>query len=246
MKRQEALLVCQNVTKDFGGLVAVKDLSFEVNRGELLGIIGPNGAGKTTVFNLITGLVPPTSGVIEFKGEDVVGLKPHDICMRGISRTFQLVRTFLNLSVYDNIILGALFGRGDRGRNFEDRVLEVLDLTELSTRKDVITKNMNTQERKRVEIGRALATNPELLLLDEPMAGLNRTEVKQLSELIRRISEKGVTLIVVEHVMKAIMNLANRVVVLHHGEKLAEGSPREMTRTKSVIEVYLGDTYVPT
>lgn len=246
MKRQEALLVCQNVTKDFGGLVAVKDLSFEVNRGELLGIIGPNGAGKTTVFNLITGLVPPTSGVIKFKGEDVVGLKPHDICMRGISRTFQLVRTFLNLSVYDNIILGALFGRGDRGRNFEDRVLEVLDLTELSTRKDVITKNMTTQERKRVEIGRALATNPELLLLDEPMAGLNRTEVKQLSELIRRISEKGVTLIVVEHVMKAIMNLANRVVVLHHGEKLAEGSPREMTRTKSVIEVYLGDTYVPT
>ncbi len=240
------MLVCQNVTKDFGGLVAVKDLSFEVNRGELLGIIGPNGAGKTTVFNLITGLVPPTSGVIKFKGEDVVGLKPHDICMRGISRTFQLVRTFLNLSVYDNIILGALFGRGDRGRNFEDRVLEVLDLTELSTRKDVITKNMTTQERKRVEIGRALATNPELLLLDEPMAGLNRTEVKQLSELIRRISEKGVTLIVVEHVMKAIMNLANRVVVLHHGEKLAEGSPREMTRTKSVIEVYLGDTYVPT
>lgn len=237
------LLEGKGVTKYFGGLAAVLNVDFQVERGEVVGLIGPNGAGKTTLFNLISGALVPQSGTIRFRNENITGLKPHVICRKGIARTFQLVRIFPNMSVLENVLMGVLFGKPD-GLNL-DRALEEadrwLDFVGLSAVKSLPARNLTLVNQKRLEVARALATGPELLLLDELMAGLNPTEVAQAMALVSRIRDLGVTIFVVEHVMKAIMGICDRIIVLHHGEKIAEGTPQEIASNKTVIEVYLGE-----
>ncbi|MBN2402906.1 MAG: ABC transporter ATP-binding protein [Spirochaetes bacterium] len=237
------ILDIQGLKKCFGGLAATANVNFNVQQGEIVGLIGPNGAGKTTLFNLISGSIAPDSGAIIFKGRDIAGQKPFRICRAGIARTFQSVKIFSGMSVFNHILIGYLFGDhkdgiSGRGREQAAGILEFVGLSEMSERR---AGDLTLASQKRLEVARALATRPELLLLDEVMAGLNPTEISEVMELVRKIKEKGITIIMIEHVMKAIMEICNRVVVLHHGEKLAEGKPEEITQNKSVIEVYLGD-----
>lgn len=209
---------------------------------EILGLIGPNGAGKTTLFNLITGLEKPTSGDVFFEGRTIKKLKPHSICRIGIARTYQNVRPFLNHTVRDNIAVGVMYGRGfDESR--EEKIDEILDLLDLRSKESTLAKNLPIEKRKMVEVGRALGANPKLLLLDEPMAGLNQTEISGFVKLMKSLLERGLTILIVEHVMKAISSACSRVVVLHSGEVLATGSPEQVLSDKKVIDVYLGESY---
>ncbi len=238
------LLEVRNLTKDFGGLVAVRNVSFSVAASEIVGLIGPNGAGKTTVFNLITGMEKIESGEVYFEGTNISKLKPHSICKLGISRTYQSVRPFLNHTVRENVKVGAIYGRITVRQNAEKKVDEILDLLELRHRESVLAKELPIEERKLVEVGRALAANPKILMLDEPMAGLNPTEISKFVDLMKKLnSENKLTIVIVEHVMKAISSACSRVVVMHHGEILAEGSPRDVLSNDKVIEVYLGESY---
>jgi branched-chain amino acid transport system ATP-binding protein len=231
------------VTKHFGGLAAVSLVDFKVNQGEIVGLIGPNGAGKTTLFNLISGALVPKTGTITFKGEKINGLKPHRICRMGLARTFQSVKVFPNMPVFDNVLLGSLFGTSNRLSSADAAALaaETLEFVELSEVGATPAKDLTLANQKRVEVASALATKPELLLLDELMAGLNATELAQAMELVARIHEQGTTIFMIEHVMKAIMNVCDRIMVLNHGEKIAEGTPQEIAASKTVIEVYLGE-----
>jgi branched-chain amino acid transport system ATP-binding protein len=233
----------KGVTKYFGGLAAVFNVDFDVEQGEVLGLIGPNGAGKTTLFNLISAALTPKSGVIRFKGEDITGLKPHQICRMGVARTFQSVKVFANMPVLDNVVLGSFFGTpiGVSSADAAGEASGLLEFVGLSAVKKARAKELTLANQKRLEVARALATKPELLLLDEMMAGLNPTEVAQAMELITRIRDKGITVIMIEHVMKAIMNVCERILVLHHGEKIAEGTPQEIATSKTVMKVYLGE-----
>ena len=237
------ILEGKGVTKYFGGLAAVSNVDFKVEQGEALGLIGPNGAGKTTLFNLISAALVPKPGTIRFKGENITGLKPYKICRMGVARTFQLVKVFPDMPALNNVILGSYFGMSP-GMSSKDAVREATELLEfvgLSAVKGTPAKDLTLANQKRLEVARALATNPELLLLDEMMAGLNPAEVGQAMELVTRIRDKGITIIMIEHVMKAIMNVCERIIVLHHGQKLAEGTPQEIVTSKKVIEVYLGE-----
>ena len=237
------ILEGKGVTKYFGGLVAVSNVDFKVEQGEALGLIGPNGAGKTTLFNLISAALVPKPGTIRFKGENITGLKPYKICRMGVARTFQLVKVFADMPALSNVILGSYFGMSP-GMSSKDAVREATELLEfvgLSAVKGTPAKDLTLANQKRLEVARALATNPELLLLDEIMAGLNPAEVGQAMELVARIRDKGITIIMIEHVMKAIMNVCERIIVLHHGAKIAEGTPQEIVTSKKVIEVYLGE-----
>jgi branched-chain amino acid transport system ATP-binding protein len=238
-----SLLEGKGVTKYFGGLAAVSNVDFVVEKGEALGLIGPNGAGKTTLFNLISAALSTTSGTIQFKGENITGLKPYKICRMGIARTFQTVKIFPDLPVLSNVILGLHFGVSGRlsSREKAQKAAEYLDFVGLSKMSMAPTKDLTLANQKRLEVARALATDPELLLLDEIMAGLNLTEVTQAMELVNRIRAKGITIIMIEHVMKAIMNVCERIMVLHHGDKIAEGKPQEIATSEKVIKVYLGD-----
>lgn len=240
------ILEGERVAKYFGGLAAVRDVDFNMNQGEVVGLIGPNGAGKTTLFNLISGALAPTSGVIRYKGKRITGLKPHQICKRGIARTFQSVQLFDNMTVLDNVFLGSVCGTSTN-RSTSDaqkKATELLELVGLSVKKANLAKDLAVADQKRLEVARALATEPEVLLLDEVMAGLNATEVALTTTLIKEIQNRGITIFVVEHVMKAIMAICDRIIVLHHGEKIAEGTPKEIVTNKKVIEVYLGtDVY---
>ncbi len=241
----EVILKVEDVTKRFGGLVALADVSFEVYRGEILGLIGPNGAGKTTMFNVITGVYKPEKGRVVFKGVDITGWKPHRIARLGIARTHQIVKPFGDLTVLENTMIGALFGSKSKemteskARRVAEEVLEFVGLAE---KKDLPARVLNVQEKKRLELARALAEEPELLLLDEVLAGLTPTEVERMLKLLETIRrEKGITMIMIEHVMHAVMNLADRIVVLHFGRKLAEGTPEEVANNPEVITAYLGD-----
>jgi branched-chain amino acid transport system ATP-binding protein len=236
------ILEGREVTKYFGGLAAVSEVDFFVDQGEVLGLIGPNGAGKTTLFNLISAALTPTSGSVTFKGQNITGMKPHKVCRMGVARTFQTVKTFANMPVIQNVLLGSFFGTPNTIK-LSDAQAEAEDLLEfmgLSAVKASPAKDLTLANQKRLEVARALATKPEVLLLDEIMEGLNPSEVSQAMELINRIRQKGITIIMIEHVMKAIMNLCERILVLHHGEKIAEGTPQEIATSEAVIRVYLG------
>ncbi len=237
-----ALLSLQNVSKHFGGLVAVQDVSLELAEGEILGLIGPNGAGKTTLFNLISGAFPPTRGRIFFDGREITGRPPHRVCALGIARTFQIAKPFARLTVLDNVRIGA-FLRHPHPDAAENWAREVITFVGLERYTDAPASALTTAGRKRLELARALATRPRLLLLDEVMAGLTPTESQAFVELIRQIREQGVTLLVIEHVMKAIMSLSDRVAVLHHGELIAVDPPNVVARDPRVIEAYLGEEF---
>lgn len=209
----------------------------------MVGLIGPNGAGKTTLFNVITGVYPPSSGQIWFKGEQISCMRPDTICRKGIARTYQLVRTFEDLTVLENVLVGRFFGSGDRASlDIEptQEVYKLLKFFEIHEEINTLVDNLTIGERKKVEIARALATHPELLLLDEVMAGLNPTELERMMEIIKELRKMGITIIMIEHQMRAIMNLSDRIIVLHHGVKIAEGTPQDIAKNEAVIEAYLG------
>lgn len=235
------ILEVQGITVRFGGLIAVAGVDFSIDRGEVVGLIGPNGAGKTTLFNLISGAITPTSGTTLFKGENITRLKPSEICRRGIARTFQLVKLFNDMTVLENVMLSCLFRKPRVTKEeAEQESLELLDFVGLNGMKFIPARELPIGGQKRLEVARALATHPELLLLDEVMAGLNPAEVAEAIESINRIREKGITIMLVEHVMQAIMDVSDRVIVLHNGEKLAEGIPCDIAANETVISVYLG------
>jgi branched-chain amino acid transport system ATP-binding protein len=231
------------LNKHFGGLAACMNVDFHVEQGEILGLIGPNGAGKTTIFNLVSGALTPDSGAIAFKGCNIAGLKPYEITRMGIGRTFQSVKIFSKMSVFENALLGHYFGKGKPSNRMEakEETERILKFVELSQMRDSRAMDLILAHQKRLEIARALATEPDLLLLDEVMAGLNPAEVVQAMELVKRIRERGITVLMIEHVMKAIMSICDRIVVLHHGEKIAEGIPDNISKNQRVIEVYLGE-----
>jgi len=238
-----AILEVKNLRKDFGGVVAVDDNTFSVQQGERLGIIGPNGAGKTTTFNMIAGYYKPTAGTIEYEGSRINGLKPHRISRMGIGRTFQIVRVFGELSVFDHVLTGVMAHELRFQPTLEQTksVEQILELIKLTPFRDTLVKNLTIASQRRIELATALATKPRLLLLDELMAGLTYVEIDETLEELHKINEEmGITLIVVEHVMKAIMQLCQRIIVLNYGRIIAEGTPQEVANNKNVIEAYLG------
>jgi branched-chain amino acid transport system ATP-binding protein len=236
------VLTLESVTKRFGGLTAVRAVSLEVRAGDLLGIIGPNGAGKTTLFNVISGYYRPEEGRVRFECHDVTGLPAHEISRLGLTRTFQIVKPFGRLSVADNVMIGALT-RVPRVRDARIEAERVVALCGLGPHAHARARALPIALRKRLEVARALATRPRLLLLDEVMAGLNPAELGGIVELVRRVHAEGVTLIVIEHIMAAMMRLAQRIVMLHHGEKIAEGTPEAIAHDRRVIDAYLGDEF---
>lgn len=238
-----AFLECKKVSKNFGGLAAVSNVDLAVEKGEIVGLIGPNGAGKSTLFNLISGAIPLKSGTITFQDKVISGLKPHEICAMGIARTFQTAKVFGSMPAVPNVMLGALFGKSPRvsAKEGERIALESLEFVGLSGLADTLAKDMTMVNQKRLEVARALATRPDLLMLDEVMAGLNPTEVSEAMELVKKIRARNITVVMIEHVMKAIMSICDRIVVLNHGVKIAEGTPQEIASNSTVIEVYLGE-----
>ena len=238
-----ALLEVNNITKQFGGLVAVRNLSLSVERGEVLGLIGPNGAGKTTAFNMISGYYKPTEGQVIFDGQDITGRRPDQVCKLGLARTFQVVKPFPQLSVLDNVMIGA-YNRTNDDRTARAKALEILEFLDMAALRDKPAGSLPVAGRKRLEIAKALATEPKLILLDEAMAGLRPTETEEIISLVRQVKEANVGMLLVEHVMQVIMSLADRIIVIHHGEKLAEGQPEEIVRNNDVIEAYLGEVRV--
>lgn len=236
------MLELKNLTIKFGGLTALSELNFTLQEGEIAGLIGPNGAGKTTVFNLISGVYKPTGGEVIFRNENITGLKPYQVCEKGVGRTFQVVKPFANKSVLYNVMVGAFLRTGDTGK-CRQKALAVLDQVGLYEKREVLSKNLTIVDRKRLEVAKALATEPKLLLLDEVLAGLNPTEVDEAVELIRNIHRSGISILLIEHVLQAAMALSHRIIVLDYGKKIAEGTPQEVTSNPEVIKAYLGDKY---
>jgi branched-chain amino acid transport system ATP-binding protein len=237
-----ALLDVSDLSKNFGGLRAVASVAFSLRRGEILGLIGPNGAGKSTVFNLINGVFPPSEGKVVFDGQDITGLPPYEVVRRGIARTHQIVKPLNDMTVRDNCTVGACFGRENlslrQAREVADEVVEFLGLAD---RRDLLAAHLTIAGKKRLEVARALCARPMLLLLDEVLAGLNPFEVDQMIDIVRQIRDRGVSILIIEHLMQAIMSLSDRIVVLNFGEKLAEGRPQEVANDPVVVEAYLGD-----
>ncbi len=240
-----AKLEIKNVSKHFGGLKAVDKVDLSIEEGQIFGLIGPNGAGKSTLFNCVAGVYPPTYGQVFFKGNDITAMKPWDICKRRIARTFQLVKPFKMKTVLYNTMVGSYI-RSTNPAEVRDMALDVLERMHLADKKDLLAKNLTIADRKRLELARAMATNPEMLLLDECMAGLRPNEVDEILDVIRGIRDSGVTIFVIEHIMRAIMALSDRIAVIHFGEKIVEGTPQEVSTDERVIKAYLGDGYVAT
>jgi branched-chain amino acid transport system ATP-binding protein len=238
-----SLLQARGLSKRFGGVHAVAGLDLAVAQGEMLGLIGPNGAGKTTVFNLLSGFLTPDAGDVRLGGRSIVGLSPHAICKLGLARTFQIVRPFPRMTVLENVRVGAL-ARHPRASDALARARDVVARVGLAARERVAAAALTLAERKRLELARALATEPALLLLDEVMAGLNPTEIETIIRLIRGIHESGVSILLIEHNMRAVMALSQRIVVLSFGERIAEGTPAEIANHPKVVEAYLGEEYV--
>jgi branched-chain amino acid transport system ATP-binding protein len=235
-----SFLDVKKVSRFFGGLSALTNVSFGVKKGEIVGLIGPNGAGKSTLFNVINGFYGPSKGEVRFRNKTISGLKPHTVCILGIARTFQVVKPLQRMSVFDNVLASAFLRTANRGEAAE-LTLEILQFSGLSEERDTISKGLPLGMRKRLEIARALATQPELLLLDESFAGLNPTELNESIEIIKKIREKGITIMIIEHHMKVIMAISDRIVVLNYGEKIAEGTPQEIRNNPLVVEAYLGE-----
>jgi branched-chain amino acid transport system ATP-binding protein len=238
------MLQIQDITKKFGGLVALDSVSFTVNAGEIFGLIGPNGAGKTTLLNVIAGVYKPDGGMVAFRGERVSGQSSYKICNKGIARTFQISKPFPAMTVLENVKVAAVFGRGGPAEDPEGKARGVLEFVEFPMPEDTLAENLNALQLKRLDLARALASDPELLLLDEVAAGLRPTEYQELINLIVRVRDSGVTLIVVEHVMRLIMQICDRLGVLYYGRKIAEGPRDKVARDETVIEAYLGEDYL--
>jgi branched-chain amino acid transport system ATP-binding protein len=239
------MLQVTDIIKRFGGLQALTDVSFELPEGQILGLIGPNGAGKTTLFNVINGVYAPDEGRIVFRGKDVTGKKPYHLARMGLARTHQIVRPLPELTVRDNVIVGACFGRENRSLNSAGKIAdEVMEFVGLAERADQLAESLNVGQKKRLEMARALAAQPHLLLLDEVLAGLNLSEISQMVEIIRQIRARGATIIMIEHVMQAVMNVSDRVLVLDFGKTIGYGTPDEMANDPAVIQAYLGDPHL--
>ena len=236
------IIEVQGITKSFKGLKAVSDVSFTGEEGAITGMIGPNGAGKTTTFNMICGYYPPTSGTILYRGENITGKRAYEYADMGIARTFQIMKPLGNLTVLDNVASSAFFGRYKAKNLKQAREIarETLEFTGLYAKRNVLAREMGTPDQKRLEMARALATRPQMLFLDEVMAGLNPAETEDAIALIRRINDNGVTIFLIEHIMKAVVSLCEKVIVLHHGEKIATGTPEQVMNDPYVMEVYLG------
>lgn len=238
-----SFLKVEGLSKSFGGLKAVHNVGFEVEQGEILGIIGPNGSGKTTTLNMLTGFLKPDSGIILFRGLNMVGLPRCQVCRKGMARTFQIVKPFLEFTALKNVMVGRVFGQ-EPARNIEaaaEESRQILEIVGLSDKAEIFAKDLTLMQRKRMELARALAARPQLLLLDELMAGLNHAEAEDAMQLIRQIkADLNLTILMVEHIVKAIVGLSDRVIVLNMGEKIAEGLPQEIIHDPEVIDVYLG------
>lgn len=239
------LLQVENLSRNFGGLKAVSDVSFSLKKGEIVGLLGPNGAGKTTAFNMIAGYLKPSSGKVLLEGRDVTGMKPWNICHAGVARTFQLSKTFGDLTLVENLMVGGFARHTDRRRN-EERAREVAEFLGMSDRADTPAINLTAFDRRKLELGRALCTEPQLLLMDEVVAGATPSEAQEMVQLILRVRDRGVTILIVEHVMKVIMSLSDRVIVLDHGELIAQGLPRDVVREPRVLKAYFGERYAET
>jgi branched-chain amino acid transport system ATP-binding protein len=237
------MLEVHDLSKWFGGNAVLQRIAFRIDPGEVVGLIGPNGSGKTTLFNVITGFYRSRTGYIRLEGRDIGRLKPEDICILGLCRTFQITKPFINIPVIQNVMIGAL-SREKSLRKAEKKAEEVLDFVGMLKKKDVLGKNLTVSDRKRLEIARALATSPRLLLLDEVMAGLNANELKEMMQIIRNIRDAGTTLFIIEHIMTAMMELSQRIVVLDHGEIIAQGKPAEISCDPNCIKAYLGEEYL--
>jgi len=236
------LLQVEKIIKSFGGLMALCEVNFEIFEGEIFGVIGPNGSGKTTLFNVITGFLKANKGKVTFMGKDITGLPPHQICRQGIARIFQLVKPFHQLTTLQNVMVGRAYGKDPATniRRAKEEVAGILNFVGLGNKIEVIASQLTMAERKKLELARALAAHPQLLLLDELMAGLNSAETETAMNLVNKIKDSGVTVVMVEHIMKAVLGISDRIIVLNAGEKIAEGSPKEVVKNQLVIEAYLG------